>query len=177
MRRFIAGVFGFAALLLCAQASNARTLIAPNVVTISPSLVTSGQPTAASLKSLGSDGFAAVIYLAPTNSVDAIVGEADMVRAQGMEWINIPIDFGEPTEPEFTKFVETMERLKGQKVLVHCQVNMRASTFTFLYRVIALHEAPEQAYEAVAKVWSPRGPWKRLAIAQLQKAGVAFEPY
>ncbi|MBC7601321.1 MAG: hypothetical protein H7255_01495, partial [Ramlibacter sp.] len=73
-------------LMLCAHAANAGTLTAPNVVTISPSLVTSGQPTAASLKSLGSDGFAAVIYLAPTNSVDAIAGEADMVRAQGMEW-------------------------------------------------------------------------------------------
>ncbi len=46
-------------------------------------------------------------------------------------------------------------------VLVHCQVNMRASTFVFLYRVI--HEdAPVQ--EAAAKltgVWIPDGVWKR----------------
>jgi hypothetical protein len=62
-------------------------------------------------------------------------------------------------------------------VLVHCQVNMRASTMTFLYRVIKAHEPPEQAYQSVARVWSPEGPWKRLLVSQLQKAGIAFEPY
>ena len=49
----------------------------------------------------------------------------------------------------------------GVNVLVHCQVNMRASAFVFLYRVI--HEdAPVQ--EAAAKltgVWIPDGVWKR----------------
>jgi hypothetical protein len=54
---------------------------------------------------------------------------------------------------------------------------MRASSMTFLYRVIVGREAPEQAYEPVARVWSPRGPWKKLLIAQLRKAGIAFEPY
>ncbi|WP_395689349.1 protein tyrosine phosphatase family protein [Caenimonas koreensis] len=160
-----------------ASLSHAASLVAPNVVTISPALVTAGQPNAASLKALGSDGFRAVIYLAPMTVMDAVREEAEIVRAQGLEFINIPIDFGEPTEAEFARFTETMERLKGQKVLVHCQVNMRASTFTFLYRVLTLHESPELAYEAVAKVWSPRGPWRQLVVAQLKKAGIAFDLY
>ena len=54
---------------------------------------------------------------------------------------------------------------------------MRASTMTFLYRVIVGHEKAELAYESVAKVWSPEGPWKRLIVSQLRMAGVAFEPY
>jgi hypothetical protein len=54
---------------------------------------------------------------------------------------------------------------------------MRASTMMFLYRLVVGRESPEKAYEAVAGVWSPHGPWKTLVISQLRNAGVAFEPY
>jgi protein tyrosine phosphatase (PTP) superfamily phosphohydrolase (DUF442 family) len=150
---------------------------APNVVAISPTIVTSGQPTAAALSHLAEQGFQAVIYLAPPTVRDAVPGEAEIVRRQGLEFVNIPIQFGEPTEADFEQFVETMNRFHDRKVLVHCQINMRASTMTFLYRVIARHEPPEQAYQSVARVWSPEGPWKKLVVAQLRKAGIAFEPY
>jgi protein tyrosine phosphatase (PTP) superfamily phosphohydrolase (DUF442 family) len=154
-----------------------QTIQAPNVVVISPRLVTSGQPTAESLAHLAEQGFKAVIYLAPPTVSDAIPNERDIVLRQGLEFINIPIAFGEPTEADFEQFVETMERLADRKVLVHCQVNMRASSMTFLYRAIVVREPPEQAYESVARVWSPGGPWKRLLTSQLRKAKIAFEPY
>ena len=153
------------------------TFQAPNVVPISARIVTSGQPNAATLAGLTAQGFAAVIYLAPPTVPDAVPGEAEIVRAQGMEFINIPIKFSDPTEADFQAFVAAMQRLGDRKVLVHCQVNMRASSMTFLYRVIVGHEKPEPAYESVARVWSPEGPWKRLITAQLKKAGIAFEPY
>lgn len=161
---------------LLAHAADA-SIEAPNVVAISPTLVTSGQPSERSLGRLASQGFQADIYLAPPTVRDAIRDEAGIVRRQGLEFVNIPIEFGQPTDADFHNFVATMDRLKGKKILVHCQVNMRASSMTFLYRVIALHEAPEHAYEAVARVWSPDGPWKRLITDELRKAGIAFEPY
>jgi len=152
-------------------------LKAPNVVPISARLVTSGQPGAAALSQLSALGFGAVIYLAPPTVPDAVPDEADIVRKQGLEFVNIPIAFGQPTEADVESFIAAMNRLGDRKVLVHCQVNMRASSMTFLYRVIVGREPPEQAYESVAKVWSPQGPWKRLLVAQLRKAGIAFEPY
>jgi protein tyrosine phosphatase (PTP) superfamily phosphohydrolase (DUF442 family) len=154
-----------------------QSIQAPNVVVISPRVVTSGQPTAESLAHLAEQGFKADIYLAPPTVHDAIPNERDIVVRQGLEFINIPIPFGEPTEADFHQFVEAMNRFHDRKVLVHCQVNMRASSMTFLYRVIEGHESPEKAYESVARVWSPEGPWKRLIIAELRKAGIAFEPY
>jgi len=150
---------------------------APNVVAISPKIVTSGQPTAGALSKLGEQGFKAVVYLAPPTVHDAVAGEGDIVQRQGLEFVNIPIQFGEPTDADVAQFFETMNRFRDRKVLVHCQVNMRASTMTFLYRVIELHEPPEQAYQSVSRIWSPEGPWKRLLTSQLRKAGVAFEPY
>ncbi len=152
-------------------------LQAPNVVPISDDLVTSGQPTAEALAHLSEQGFGAVIYLAPPTVSDAVPTEADMVRKQGMEFVNIPIPFNNPTSADFQAFVAAMERLGGRKVLVHCQVNMRASSMTFLYRVIVRGVKPEQAYESVTTVWSPHGPWKDLLVAELRRAGVAFEPY
>lgn len=150
---------------------------APNVVAISPLLVSSGQPNVASLKHLAQLGFDAVIYLAPTTVSDAVLGEAEIIRAQGMEFIHIPIQFGKPTSADVESFFAAMRHLQGKKVLVHCQVNMRASSLIFLYRSIIQQEKPELAYEAVSKIWSPSGPWKKLIIDQLQAAGIHFDPY
>lgn len=170
-----------AALSTCTtfQVSHAidETIQAPNVVKISPFLVTSGQPSATSLERLALQNFSAVIYLAPTTVSDAVAGEAEIVRAQGLEFIHIPIPFGNPTQVDVEAFFEAMKRLEGKKVLVHCQVNMRASSMTFLYRSIIAREKPEFAYEAVSKVWSPSGPWKKLIVDQLKRAEITFEPF
>jgi protein tyrosine phosphatase (PTP) superfamily phosphohydrolase (DUF442 family) len=157
--------------------ADVQTIQAPNVVAISPRIVTSGQPTADALAHLSEQGFKAVIYLAPPTVGDAVPNEKDIVLRQGLEFVNIPIPFGEPTQADFEQFMAAMKRFSGGKVLVHCQVNMRASSMTFLYRTIVLHEPPEQAYEAVARVWSPKGPWKELIVSQLRKAQINFDPY
>ena len=150
---------------------------APNVVVISPLLTTSGQPSAAALAALGSLGYAGVIYLAPLTVPDAVPGEADILQRQGLAFTNIPIRFNNPTEQDFEAFAAALAALQGKKVLVHCQVNMRASSMTFLHRVIVGKEPPELAYEAVSRVWTPDGVWKRLIVTVLRKHGHAFEPY
>ena len=81
------------------------------------------------------------------------------------------------TESHLLRLSETLERLKSKRVLVHCQVNMRASTLVFLHRVTVNREDPALAYEAVARVWSPRGPWKTLIVEQLRKHRIEFDPY
>lgn len=152
-------------------------LDAPNVVEISPRLVTSGQPTAAALGRLKSQGFGAVIYLAPPSVPDAVRDERDIVERQGLAYVNIPIRFDRPTEGDFKAFSAALAKVADRKVLVHCQVNLRASSMVFLQRVAIGGEAPQEAYEAVAKVWSPNGPWKALLEKVLRNHGVNFQPY
>ena len=135
--------------------TDASALLAPNVVVISPGLVTSGQPSDAELRKLAAEGFDAVVYLAPATGTDDGRSEAEIVRAQGLEFVSIPIVFNHPTGADFARFAEAMRRLEHGKILVHCQINQRASTMTFLYRTIVGGEPPEQAYDAVARVWSP----------------------
>lgn len=150
-------------------------LVAPNVVEISPQLVTSGQPAPEALSRLKALGFEAVIYLAPPTVHDAVRDEQLIVTRQGLTFINIPVPFDNPTEADFETFAAVLRSLAGRKVLVHCQVNLRASSMVFLYRTIVLKVAPRPAYEAVSRVWAPDGPWRRLIESQLRKHDVAFE--
>ncbi|MBG9389894.1 protein tyrosine phosphatase family protein [Caenimonas aquaedulcis] len=150
---------------------------APNVVPITPQLTTSGQPTRESLASLGAAGYQGVIYLAPLTVPDAVPDEAAILRRQGISFTNIPITFNQPGEKDFEAFTDALAGLQGKKVLVHCQVNMRASSMVFLYRVIVGKENPEAAYPSVSKVWTPDGRWKNFIVATLKKHGVDFEPY
>ena len=122
-------------------------------------------------------GFDAVIYMAPPTVADAVRDEPDILRRQGIAYVNVPIDFAQPSERDFDAVVAALSAHRDAKVLVHCQVNMRASTMVFLYRVVVGKEDPELAYADVARVWSPRGPWRRLIVDVLRRHGVSFEPY
>lgn len=163
--------------LASGERSFAQSLAAPNVVAITPHLVTSGQPSPQALSTLGHLGFQAVIYLAPSTVPDAVANEPELLAKQGIEFVHIPIPFGAPAEAHALAVSAALTRLQPKKVLVHCQVNMRASTLVFLHRVLRGNESPELAYEAVVKVWSPAGAWRELLLAQLRKHNVNFQPY
>jgi protein tyrosine phosphatase (PTP) superfamily phosphohydrolase (DUF442 family) len=175
-RAFLTFALGFA-LLPPRLRAQAPSLVAPNVVVISARLVTSGQPSASALAQMASQGFGAVIYLAPPTVSDAVRDEAAILERHGMAYMNIPIPFNHPTEAHFDAFAAALSQFVDRKVLVHCQVNMRASSMVFLHRVIIGREDAEFAYESVSRVWSPTGPWKSLMVAMLRKHGNAFEPY
>lgn len=53
--------------------------------------------------------------------------------------------------------VNYLVRHPRRRALVHCQVNFRASSMPFRYRLIIDREKPEEAHEAVARVWVPDG--------------------
>lgn len=173
--KFLAGL-GLALMLGAASGANAQPIDAPNVSVIGPNLVTSGQPTPQALAALGASGFRAVIYLAPSTVPSAVKEEPDLLARQGIEFIQIPIPFGAPDESHLEALSAALDRLRDRKVLVHCEINMRASTMVFLHRVIRRGEPPADAYDAVAAVWSPRGPWRRLIVEQLARHHIPFEP-
>lgn len=167
--------------LFSAAAASASTtdpdfqLDAPNPIHISPRLTISGQPTSESLEQLGEAGYRAVIYLAPPTVEDAIPNEATVVGGQGLTFINIPIPFREPQVEHYQLFAGAMQLFPNQRVLVHCQINLRASAMTFLYRVIALGEDPSIAQEALSKVWAPNEVWRDFMNALLAQHEIDYE--
>jgi protein tyrosine phosphatase (PTP) superfamily phosphohydrolase (DUF442 family) len=149
---------------------------APNRVDISQALTTSGQPTKAFLETLKSQGFEVVIYLAPPTVMDAVAEEPKIVGRQGIVFVNIPMDFSNPTAADFDAFTKVMRAFEGRKVFVHCQMNFRASSMVFLHRVVTLKEPPGPAWQAVQKAWVPDGVWKKYIVETLRANKVEFEP-
>jgi hypothetical protein len=68
-------------------------------------------------------------------------------------------------------FAGAMSLTPERKTLLHCQVNYRASAFSFLYRVLY-----EDVPVAVAKadmntVWQPNETWQKLIFEILEENG------
>ena len=177
MTRCASGLFATLLMLGTALLTHApaRAVTAPNVVSIDARLVTSGQPSAQALGELGAEGFEAVIYLALPSVPDAVADEPQILARQGIEFVHLPIPFAAPTPAHFEAVSAALTRLQHKKVLVHCQINLRASTMVFLHRVVQRREPPASAYQALSQVWSPDGPWKDMAQGVLQRHGIDFE--
>ena len=77
-----------------------------NYLHLSECLVTSGQPNERQLAAISEAGFTAVINLAPTSRLEnAVIEEASILEAQGVNYIHMPVDFENPTEQDYERFV------------------------------------------------------------------------
>lgn len=130
-----------------------------NYLPLSPSLVTSGQPTEAQLAAVKAAGFRRVINLAPHGLENSLPDEAGVVARLGMDYVHIPVDFKNPTDADFAAFCNAMAQAKDQKVLVHCAANMRVSAFMYRYRTQVLGEDKAVVERDLHRIWKPFGAW------------------
>lgn len=172
LRRVAASAVALTAAVTAGGAA-AEEALAVNFVAIDENLHTAGQPDEAVLATLGSRGYALVVNLAPPAVTPA--REAEILGAAGVRYVNIPVDWRNPTTEDFAAFSRALAGADDARVLVHCQMNMRASVFTFLHRVTHDGADPAEAYKAVAAVWTPNGRWAELAREVLRTHAVAFD--
>jgi protein tyrosine phosphatase (PTP) superfamily phosphohydrolase (DUF442 family) len=131
-----------------------------NFVSISDELGTAGQPTRDQFADIAAAGYEVVINLAMPDSTGALSDEGDLVAAQGMVYVHIPIVWERPTLADLARFFDEMTARRGARVFVHCALNMRVSCFVYLYRVIRLGVPPEAAARAMARIWQPDEVWR-----------------
>ena len=136
---------------------------AVNYRKISERVATSGSVSEDRLRRLGTEGFDVVVNLLPDSSEVAVTDEREIVEGQGLEYHYIPVDFGNPTEAEFSHFRRVMENAGDKKILIHCAANYRVSAFYSLY---ALHDRDwswDDARAHIASIWDPADypVWKR----------------
>lgn len=140
-----------------------------NYLQIKPWLGTAGMPRADQLKLVADQGFEVVINLALAESPGAILDEAERLALMGLEYIHIPVVWESPELSNFESFISIMDQKKGQKIFVHCVLNMRVSVFVYLYRLLILKEDPDSAYQDLRKIWEPDLVWNdfiRRALAR-----------
>jgi len=148
-----------------------------NFVVVTERVHTSGQPSAAQLSGLKGKGYGLVINLAPPTTLGSISDEGMLVARTGISYLNIPVDWYSPRYEDFELFSNILKQSGSMHVLVHCQVNKRASVFTFLFRVVHDDAAPDRAWENVNAVWVPDEHWKDFARLVLKRHKIDYDPF
>ena len=126
----------------------------------SDTFASSGQPTREQFQAIADQGFERVVYIAFTNNTNALPDADQVVKGLGMEYTQIPVDFSNPLPSEFYAFADSVQRNTGKKTLLHCQVNARATAFSFLYRVIYEDVPVAEAKADMNTVWQPNEVWR-----------------
>lgn len=119
----------------------------------------SGQPTSDEISALSKAGYQRIIYLALTTNDTALAGEDELVLKKGMQYLHVPVEFSNPTLANFQTVANALQSQGDLKTLLHCQINLRASTFSFLYRVIYKKVAIEDAKKDLDAIWVPNPTW------------------
>ncbi|MBE7435946.1 MAG: protein tyrosine phosphatase family protein [Anaerolineales bacterium] len=116
-------------------------------------LSSSGMPLQEQMKSIADAGVQLVINLAPHDAPNAVPNEEKVVASLGMEYINIPVNWGTPTKDGLNLFMDRMDANSEKKIHVHCEANFRATAFIAIYRILRLGWGEEDAFEIMHKVW------------------------
>jgi protein tyrosine phosphatase (PTP) superfamily phosphohydrolase (DUF442 family) len=143
-----------------------------NFIALSDRLGTAGQPTAEQFPDIRAGGFKTVINLAPADNPRALANEADIVAAQGLEYIHIPVAWDAPTSQDLQRFFDAMDARSNSKVFVHCAMNLRVSVFIFLYRVLRRGESRAEAEKALQRAWAPVMQYAKARGPESQSAAV-----
>jgi protein tyrosine phosphatase (PTP) superfamily phosphohydrolase (DUF442 family) len=132
-----------------------------NYLKISDSIATSGQPTKEQFLAIKQSGYQLVVNLALPESTNALPDEKQIVEAEGMQYVHIPVVWEKPTIENVNEFFSVMEANSDKKVFVHCAANMRVSAFIYLYD--RLHESisEEEAKKDLHKIWIPNENWQK----------------
>ena len=163
----------YIALALPALAAEPDLSELTNYRAYSPMLSSSGQPSAEQLETVRDAGFERVVFLALTDSHGSIANEDSIVKGLGMEFVHIPVIWESPSPDDVALFLALLNGAPEKKTLVHCQVNFRASTFSFLYRVLHDDVPVGEAKDDLNSVWVPDDQWKQLIFDVLEANGVS----
>ncbi len=141
------------------QSSNLKKIF--NYYKVPELFETSGQPNNKQLISIASGGYEAVINLAPNTTIEGrIINEEGILKSNNVTYIHIPVDFNNPLDADFNKFVAALEQNKHKKIWVHCAANMRVSAFVFKYRRDVLGLSPKNIEEDLETIWVPNKTWR-----------------
>lgn len=155
------------------QPEDARLAEINNFRQYSSQLASAGQPTAEQYATLRDAGFERIVYIAFTDNPNAVANADQVVKRLGMDYIHIPVDWANPSRRDFYAFADAMQRDTQRKTLLHCQVNARATAFSFLYRVIYEDVPVATAKADMNTVWQPNATWRDLIFEIMEENNIS----
>ena len=126
-----------------------------------PTFASSGQIQQQHLQQLQAQGFNRIVYIAyRTHGGDADKLTIDKDATDlGFQYVHIPVPWQSPSLSHYQTFAAVMKSQPSTKTLLHCQMNYRASAFSFLYRVLELKTPVEEALADLKSIWKLDNTW------------------
>jgi uncharacterized protein (TIGR01244 family) len=115
-------------------ATSAETQNEPPIVNlrqVSPTVALAGRLNDSALEIIEAENYAAVIDLRTPE--EGVAAEQQLFKGTGIEYINIPIGGELPDATTIQTFNDTMDRLEGKKILIHCQSGNRVGMMWGVY--------------------------------------------
>lgn len=139
---------------------------------LSPTLATSGQPKEEQLRAIAEAGYEVVINLALHDDPRySLADEPGVVRASGMEYVHIPVQFARPLRADLESFFAAMDQHRGKRLWVHCAANIRVTAFLGLYWTIREGWDQARAFEPMNSLWQPNAVWASFIAENLERGG------
>lgn len=135
-----------------------------NFHAIDDELLTGGHFVEDGLDEVAKEGVTVVIDLRD----EPPEGQEEKLAAAGLKWVNVPVSWSDPRPEHYAAFAAAMDAHQGEKILVQCQANYRASALTFLYRVKEGGVSERKARKDLEAVWQPAGKWGRYIDSVLE---------
>lgn len=149
-----------------------------NYFQMTPSIATSGQPSADQIKAISKQGYTTVINLTPHINQDVLPNEGQLVATSFMSYINIPVLYEDPQLDQFDMFCKMMDAFSDQKIWIHCVKNSRCSAFIYLYMHFRLGYPSEEARSSMFEQWVPDETWEEFmqeVVDDLEEKGMLFK--
>jgi uncharacterized protein (TIGR01244 family) len=108
-----------------------------------------GQPSRDDLRQLADEGFKAIVNLRPKGEADQPLDpevEADIVRALGLRYLNLPVTMDAIREDQVDAFRRQLIELP-EPIYVHCRAGKRAGAFVMMHTAAEQHMSGDEALE------------------------------
>jgi protein tyrosine phosphatase (PTP) superfamily phosphohydrolase (DUF442 family) len=120
---------------------------------VSAEFTTAAQPTNEILKEYKDKGYKAVINFREPHEHDS-AGEIAATKQLGLRYYNIPVVYPTPKFEQATEFLKLTDDPANWPTLIHCTVNIRASSFFMIRRMLrdgwTFEAAHKEAEKAIA---------------------------
>lgn len=146
-----------------------------NYLSYDDGFASAGMPDAGYIQTLAGQGVEVVINIAPPDAHGSLHNEAALVSASSMTYLNIPVDWNAPSPDHVDEFLSYMRANSGKSVFLHCQMNMRATAFAMLHRVINERIDPQVAERDMHRIWQPNHTWSQLINETLARYDVDYQ--
>jgi uncharacterized protein (TIGR01244 family) len=128
-----------------------------NFLNVTPEFCTGGQPRVEHFATLRAEGVKTVLNLRRPSEHRADE-EQEAVAKAGLKYVNIPIDYQNPTEAQADEFLRITDDPANRPMFIHCTAAIRVGAFWMIRRIVRDGFTFEAALEEARKVGLVQAP-------------------